>query len=1137
MKKLLIILFILFYFHIFGLNLLINNPDFQIKSKGDFTSIEIENESFFPDLPGAPSIPLNSHFFQIPNGKKIGSVSIIPQNIKTQILGKKILPIQKQYPLNYEGEILFNLPEPAFYDSDKFPANLVYNFGAGQLGNHKIGFISFYSFEYFPAEVKIEIPESFIIEIELEYSSQCETFPDNFAVSKILESMKINQKLSRDFTIKYLLITPDIFLDEYNDLLNWRKIQGLETFVETVENIENNFTGIDLQEKIRNFIIEMCAENEISFVTFGADIDLIPDRKVFAFDCGIGLFADENDIPADMYYSCLDGNWDANGNEIYGEEDDETDYFPEVFVGRIPANNEDEVINYISRLIDYESGIHPNYHKAAGFSQELWPGSNSQVCQQYIYENYFPEYYDISFIYDSENTQANAYAILNNNQNFIQHTGHAGKNSLSLEDGRIKISNLNLLNNDWGGMLYSIGCFSAAFDYETIGELLVVSIDKGLLGYVGNSRYGWGAPSSPGFGFSEFYQKEFFKTVFWENKTFLSEINALQKIPFIPYFGGTSVYKWVAYELNSFGDSYLNFFLQNPEEFDFSITALDSIYINVSNDGIPVENVVITKAEEQAKTDVNGNACLLNNGLYETIYLYKYGYKIQNFQSSQIINYPYIGNISGNEEVYYLQNENLTINSTFFNPTFMVYDFYVEYEWNENEIDIVTYENPNHIIDFSCAELSPIDIHIKSVAESFQMENEKEIYLWEKIYDNATDTLLAQAGFVVKIKSPELTLNSLDYEIYNVVPGAEIPITFEIENTGSVDAAGLTCNFSSESDFITFVDSTYSPYLLMIPGQTEELGNIINISEDAPEDFLVEFNIELITSNSGQNYVFPKIVLISSGNIGFFEDFENGLNWNCSAEWQTVDTYSYSGDYSLSCRPQNIGFYIAQSPDFVYLPDTELSFWYKYKMPMYGCDGIYFIINYEGNADTLLFIGAGGALPSREPNLYIENDWVKYCLNLDDILINSVDLGVIFTIDLIFKFEEEIPDFNQYGTMLDIGVFLDDFNIKTIMPFLPSEDEFNPADIAMKFFPNPVNPNSNLNISFNLSKLSQVSAKVFNIKGQLVKDISNNTFGKGIYNMVWNGKNNQNEHVASGIYFIKIEINNRIISRKILLMK
>ncbi len=61
-----------------------------------------------------------------------------------------------------------------------------------------------------------------------------------------------------------------------------------------------------------------------------------------------------------------------------------------------------------------------------------------------------------------------------------------------------------------------------------------------------------------------------------------------------------------------------------------------------------------------------------------------------------------------------------------------------------------------------------------------------------------------------------------------------------------------------------------------------------------------------------------KIVLISSGNIGFFEDFENGLNWNCSAEWQTVDTYSYSGDYSLSCRPQNIGFYSAQSPDFVY---------------------------------------------------------------------------------------------------------------------------------------------------------------------------------------------------------------------------
>jgi hypothetical protein len=254
-------------------------------------------------------------------------------------------------------------------------------------------------------------------------------FTENYASNAVLQALNITNS-NRDFEKKYLLITPEIFLDFYADLLEFRRIQGLDVFVETVETIQISYPGNDLSEKIRNYIIAMYENFSISFVTLGADTDAIPSRTVFAFDCEFGLYGDENDIRADMYYSCLNGNWDANGNEIYGEEDDEVDFFPEVFVGRISANSSAEITDYVSRLISYEKGEYDDYNRAGGFSMELWDGSDSEVCQQYIYQQYFPEYYDITLLYDEENTMQNAYDLLNQNMNIVQHTGDFTKNKI-----------------------------------------------------------------------------------------------------------------------------------------------------------------------------------------------------------------------------------------------------------------------------------------------------------------------------------------------------------------------------------------------------------------------------------------------------------------------------------------------------------------------------------------------------------------------------------------------------------------------------------------------------------------------------------------------------------------------------------
>ncbi|HOT40975.1 MAG TPA: C25 family cysteine peptidase, partial [Candidatus Syntrophosphaera thermopropionivorans] len=71
----------------------------------------------------------------------------------------------------------------------------------------------------------------------------------------------------------------------------------------------------------------------LEYVILGGDDEIIPDRGCF---CAVGETIDLR-IPTDIYYSNLDGNWNADGDQIWGEINDQVDYLPEVHIGRFPA--------------------------------------------------------------------------------------------------------------------------------------------------------------------------------------------------------------------------------------------------------------------------------------------------------------------------------------------------------------------------------------------------------------------------------------------------------------------------------------------------------------------------------------------------------------------------------------------------------------------------------------------------------------------------------------------------------------------------------------------------------------------------------------------------------------------------------
>ncbi len=103
------------------------------------------------------------------------------------------------------------------------------------------------------------------------------------------------------------------------------------------------------------------------------------------------------------------------------------------------------------------------------------------------------------------------------------------------------------------------------------------------------------------------------------------------------------------------------------------------------------------------------------------------------------------------------------------------------------------------------------------------------------------------------------------------------------------------------------------------------------------------------------------------------------------------------------------------------------------------------------------------------------------------------------------------------------------FNGVTAVPKAPTQV---PNQFALyQAYPNPFNPSTN--IKFSLAKAGNVSLKVYNVMGQLVKTIVDNVYkNKGDYNY-----NVTMDNLSSGVYFYTLIQGNQMLTKKMVLLK
>lgn len=97
---------------------------------------------------------------------------------------------------------------------------------------------------------------------------------------------------------------------------------------------------------------------------------------------------------------------------------------------------------------------------------------------------------------------------------------------------------------------------------------------------------------------------------------------------------------------------------------------------------------------------------------------------------------------------------------------------------------------------------------------------------------------------------------------------------------------------------------------------------------------------------------------------------------------------------------------------------------------------------------------------------------------------------------------------------------------ENVQPFLP---------LQISNYPNPFNPETTIN--FALPESGLTSLKIYNCKGQQVKELLNCTLEAGSHKVVWNGTDQFEHPVASGVYYCRLQSVNQSRISKLLLMK
>ena len=537
----------------------------------DFDEL-ITSEYSFTEEVGNPRLPVHIESFVVPFEATVSDLQVTSVS-KQKIDGNfYIYPAQPPIILDGSESPAFVQPNTSVYNSSSpYPGKVAEIISDSYTHGYHIVTVKLYPFEYIPQTREIYLQD---ISFNINYSisnrtnsiikpekqsyrrallsrqfiegyvknvSDIENFKDK-EVKVINESNclnigeRIGEEMMRprstsaidELIPDYIIITNETLKPTFQTLANWKTKKGVPAIIKTIEEIEPNYQGSDLQEKIRNYLKEAYARwGADLFVLLGGDTNIIPARMVKGDK---NLFR-----PTDLYYTTVGGTWNANNNNIFKESGDGTDYGRDFYLGRASVENVQEASIFVNKIINYEKASNisntsyfNNVLVADAFISKSSDGTLSDIAKKRLKNdctNYMPANINTWFMFDNSDCSPGPYnysgqeepcaegdiefnrnnflSALNNGGSFglgnfhivyhMDHSSEKGMGTSSKDKNQSIISNDfdNLTNGNYQQILMTGGCKPATFSVNCIGEHFINNANGGGVAFIGNSDVGY----------------------------------------------------------------------------------------------------------------------------------------------------------------------------------------------------------------------------------------------------------------------------------------------------------------------------------------------------------------------------------------------------------------------------------------------------------------------------------------------------------------------------------------------------------------------------------------------------------------------------------------------------------------------
>jgi len=525
----------------------------------------IDYDSLTPDFKeGFPLIPYKYLTFYISNNQNDLRINILRINKETISIDTKIQIAPPPIPTS--TNVNTNLVDIS--NKEKFNPNFIYpEFPVSIVsdgfidGNIRIVIVRVSPIQYDEAGLLVVLNTSIdfeIVPIKNATLSQKKSPINPKVVRKSIlanslhmdnkeEFLKKNAKINSNVSLRstssislpvyeYTVITSESLAPSFEKLISWKRMKGYSAGVVTMQSILNepDIIGDEISDiyddagKLRSYLT-YAWQNGAIYVLLGGQDSIVPVRYGVPWDDISSL---ETNIPTDLYYSELNGNWNCDNDSYYGEEyGDSVEYMPELYVGRILCKNSSEVDNYTNKLLKYErdpgNGDY-SYLSKAFYSQmdELQQGQQANYIANKLSSIF--NTYDIYEEYPSNDAANTTFPTghdvitkMNEHYGLFGWFGHGGDYGIAtlhnespnawFWEGMTSIDSYkgayqeesgngldSLTNKNYPAIAYTIACTVVPYDkynFSTVpysfGESYTVAGDFGGPAFLGNTRWGW----------------------------------------------------------------------------------------------------------------------------------------------------------------------------------------------------------------------------------------------------------------------------------------------------------------------------------------------------------------------------------------------------------------------------------------------------------------------------------------------------------------------------------------------------------------------------------------------------------------------------------------------------------------------